>query len=201
MILSEYNFNKVDNSISPNLLLRENGLLSTRRIEEKDYIDYEFSKAFAMVDHQIAHVYIKPGYEDEVNSVFKNKNIGTILDRKSQKNLKINHPKSGDLILCANSNSWFNYYWWDDVKFAPDFTFNVDIHRKPGYDPLELFMDFKSKTISHDTSLIKGSHGLLSKDPHDSPLIGTSFESDMNDNISVIEIKDKIQNFFKQNKN
>jgi len=199
MILSEYNFNEVNNSISPNLILRENGLLSTRRIEEKDYIDYEFSKAFAMVDHQIAHIYIKSGYENEVNTIFKNSNIGTILDRNSQKNLKINHSKSGDLILCANSNSWFNYYWWDDIKFAPDFTFNVDIHRKPGYDPLELFMDFKSKTISHDTSLIKGSHGLLSKDPQNSPLIGTSFELDM-DNISVIKIKDIIQNFFKQSR-
>ena len=72
MILSEYNFNEVNNSVSPNLILRQHGLLSTRRIEEKDYIDYEFSKAFAMVDHQIAHIYIKPGYEDEVKSIFKN---------------------------------------------------------------------------------------------------------------------------------
>ena len=199
MILSEYNFNEVNNSVSPNLLLRQHGLLSTRRIEEKDYIDYEFSKAFAMVDHQIAHLYIKPGYEDQVKSIFNNEHVGSILDNDLQKKFKVNHPKSGDLILCSNINSWFNYYWWDDIKHAPDFTFTVDIHRKPGYDPLELFIDFQSKTISHDTSLIKGSHGLISNDPMNSPLIGTSFESNIDEKISVIEIKNKIQNFFKKN--
>ena len=201
MILSEYNFNEVNNSISPNLLLRQHGLLSTRRIEEKDYIDYEFSKAFALVDHQIAHLYIKPGYLDQVKSIFNNESVGSILDNNLQKEFKINHPRSGDLILCSNTDSWFNYYWWDDIKHAPDFTFNVDIHRKPGYDPLELFIDFQSKTISHDTSLIKGSHGLISKDPMNSPLIGTSFESNIHDKIPVVEIKNKIQNFFKENKN
>ena len=199
MILSEYNFNEVNNSVSPNLLLRQHGLLSTRRIEDKDYIDYEFSKAFAMVDHQIAHLYIKPGYEDQVKSIFNNEHVGSILDNDLQKKFKVNHPKSGDLILCSNINSWFNYYWWDDIKHAPDFTFTVDIHRKPGYDPLELFIDFQSKTISHDTSLIKGSHGLISNDPMNSPLIGTSFESNIDEKISVIEIKNKIQNFFKKN--
>ena len=201
MILSEYNFNEVNNSVSPNLLLRQHGLLSTRRIEEKDYIDYEFSKAFALVDHQIAHLYIKPGYLDQVKSIFNNESVGSILDNNLQKEFKINHPRSGDLILCSNTDSWFNYYWWDDIKHAPDFTFNVDIHRKPGYDPLELFIDFQSKTISHDTSLIKGSHGLISKDPMNSPLIGTSFESNIHDKIPVVEIKNKIQNFFKENKN
>ena len=201
LILSEYGFNNVNKSISPNLLLRQHGLLSTRRIEEKDYIDYEYSKAFAMVDHQIAHVYIKPGYEDEVHSILNQENLGTILDNKLQQQFKINHPKSGNLILCSEINSWFNYYWWDDIKYAPDFTFNVDIHRKPGYDPLELFFDFKTKQISHDTSLIKGSHGLISKNEEDLPLIGTSFDLDIDKKISVIQIKDIIQNFFKKSIN
>jgi predicted AlkP superfamily pyrophosphatase or phosphodiesterase len=196
MILSEYTFNPVNKSISPNLILRQHGLLSTRRIEGKDYIDYELSKAFAMVDHQIAHIYIEPGYEDEVSQVIKNKNLGTVLDSTLQKELKINHSKSGNLILCADINSWFNYYWWDDVKYAPDFTFSVDIHRKPGYDPLELFFDFKTKQISHDTSLIKGSHGLIPTDD-DLPLIGTSFNSNLDKIISIIDIKKLIENFFK----
>ena len=74
MILSEYTFNSVNKSISPNLILRQHGLLATRRIEGKDYIDYELSKSFAMVDHQIAHIYIKPGYEDEVYQILKNEN-------------------------------------------------------------------------------------------------------------------------------
>ena len=196
MILSEYTFNSVTKSISPNLILRKYGLLSTRRIEGKDYIDYELSKAFAMVDHQIAHIFIDQGYEDEVYQILKNENLGTILDLKLQKELKINHPKSGNLILCAPTNSWFNYYWWDDVKFAPDFTFSVDIHRKPGYDPLELFFDFKTKHISHDTSLIKGSHGLVPTDDN-LPLIGTSFNSNLDKIITVTDIKKLIEIFFK----
>ena len=196
MILSEYTFNSVNRSISPNLILRQHGLLSTRRIEGKDYIDYELSKAFAMVDHQIAHIFINPGYEDEVYQILKTENLGTILDSELQKKLKINHNKSGNLILCADTNSWFNYYWWDDVKYAPDFTFGVDIHRKPGFDPLELFFDFKTKQISHDTSLIKGSHGLISNGDN-LPLIGTSFDSNIGEIVSVIEIKNLIKNFFK----
>ena len=196
MILSEYTFNSVNRSISPNLILRQHGLLSTRRIEGKDYIDYELSKAFAMVDHQIAHIFINPGYEDEVYQILKTENLGTILDSELQKKLKINHNKSGNLILCADTNSWFNYYWWDDIKYAPDFTFGVDIHRKPGYDPLELFIDFKTKQISHDTSLIKGSHGLIPNN-NNLPLIGTSFDSNIDEIISVTEIKNIIEKFFK----
>ena len=198
LLISEYNFNTVKKSISPNLILRESGLLSTRRIDGKDYIDFEFSKAFAMVDHQISHIYIKSGYEDQVHTVFKNRNVGKILDKNLKEAMHINHPKSGDLILCSNPDEWFNYYWWDDKKYAPEFTFNVDIHRKPGYDPLELFIDFKTKTISHDTSLIKGSHGLVSNDEKNLPLIGTSFESTLNEKIPVTKIKDIIQNFFRQ---
>jgi predicted AlkP superfamily pyrophosphatase or phosphodiesterase len=198
MILSEYTFNNVNASLSPNLILRDNDFLSTRRIDGKDYIDYEFSKAFAMVDHQIAHIYIKSGYEDEVYTVFKNSPVGNILTAESKKLFKINNPKSGDLIITSEPNSWFNYYWWDDVNYAPDFTFTVDIHRKPGYDPLELFFDFKTKTISHDTSLIKGSHGLIPTDEKDLPLIGTSYTSESNDKLSVVQIKDKILNYFQQ---
>ncbi len=189
MILSEYTFNSVTKSFSPNLILRKHGLLSTRRIEGKDYIDYELSKAFAMTDHQIAHIFIDSGYEDEVYQILKNENLGIILDLELQKELKlINHPKSGNLILCAHPNSWFNYYWWNDIKYAPDFAFSVDIHRKPGYDPLELFFDFKTKQISHDTSLIKGSHGLIPTDDN-LPLIGTSFNSNLEKIIPVTDIK------------
>jgi len=198
MILSEYTFNNVNTSLSPNLILRDNDFLATRRIDGKDYIDYEFSKAFAMVDHQIAHIYIKSGYEDEVYNVFKNNPVGNILTAESKKLFNINNPKSGDLIITSEPDSWFNYYWWDDVKYAPDFTFTVDIHRKPGYDPLELFLDFKTKTISQDTSLIKGSHGLIPNDEKDLPLIGTSYTSKSNEKPSVVQIKNKILNYFQQ---
>jgi predicted AlkP superfamily pyrophosphatase or phosphodiesterase len=196
LLISEYAFNDVKKSASPNLLLRQNGLLSTRRIEGKDYIDFEFSKAFAMVDHQIAHVYVNPGYEDRVKSVLKNADMGIILDKNLQEEKHINHTNSGELILCSHPDTWFNYYWWDDIRYAPEFTFNVDIHRKPGYDPLELFLDFKTKYISHETSLIKGSHGLISDYDSNLPIIGTSFKSKLNEKIPVTNIKQFIQTFF-----
>ena len=115
-----------------------------------------------MVDHQIAHVFVKPGYEEKVSLIFKkHEEVEDVLDKNKQKKLKIDHRNSGELILYANNDSWFNYYWWKDETLAPPFTFSVDIHRKPGYDPLELFFDPITKTISKDTLLIKGSHGVF----------------------------------------
>jgi len=169
------------------------------KIAGKEYVDFEYSKAFAMVDHQVAHVFIKSGYEDAVTSIFKKEgNIAEILDKKSQTKLKICHQKSGELILCAENNCWFNYYWWDDEDNAPSFTFNVDIHRKPGYDPLELFLDSKTKKITHDTSLIKGSHGVFNnKRIEDLPVFGMSSKPRKETTlIDVTQIAPTISKFF-----
>ena len=164
MIISEYGFNEVSKSISPNKILREHNLQSFRTISNKEYIDFEFSKAFAMVDHQIAHIYTDNEHEKTVKDIFSTiPGISKIIDKSEQKAIGINHPKSGNLILCAEKNFWFNYYWWDSSEKAPEFTFSVDIHRKPGYDPLELFFDKQTMTISHDTNLIHGSHGIFSE--------------------------------------
>jgi len=198
LILSEYGFFEVNNSISPNLLLRQNGLLSVRKIKGKEYIDYEYSKAFAMVDHQITHVYVKPGYEQDVQTLFqKNDSIAKILDKKSQSEFKIDHKRSGEFILSSNSNTWFNYHWWDEENLAPSFTFNVDIHRKPGFDPLELFFDIEKKTISHNTHLVKGSHGLIPEE--DSLPLLISDIPKMNSKIHAIQIAPTITKFFKIN--
>ena len=131
IILSEYGFNQVDNSISPNIILNENSLLQTRNIGGKEYIDFELSKAFAMCDHQIAHVFIKPGFEKTVTEIFEKQPIGEIFNKDKQKELHIDNERSGDIILTSEKNSWFNYHWWTDENNAPDFTFSVDIHRKP----------------------------------------------------------------------
>jgi len=202
MLTSEYSFNQVNHCLSPNIILRENGLLATRKIGCKEYVDYEYSKAFAMVDHQVAHVFIKSGHEEKVMSVFKHEEgIAEVLDKKEQGKMNIKHPKSGELILCAKSNFWFNYYWWNDIKYAPPFTFNVDIHRKPGFDPLELFLDPKTKKISHDTSLVKGSHGLVDTHNIDSlPVFASSIKpKQKSDVINVTQIAPTISKFFKVN--
>jgi predicted AlkP superfamily pyrophosphatase or phosphodiesterase len=164
VILSEYSFNNVNRSVSLNVKLRDANLFAVRKINGKEYVDYEHCKAFAMVDHQIAHVYVKQGYLDEVKSALsKVEGVSKILDDETKKAYKIDNNRSGELIAIADRDSWFNYYWWYDNNDAPAFAKNVDIHRKPGYDPLELFFDPQTKGISMNTDLIKGSHGADTK--------------------------------------
>jgi predicted AlkP superfamily pyrophosphatase or phosphodiesterase len=160
VIISEYAFNDVKGAVPLNLVLRDAGLLSIRTIQEKEYLDFEYSKAFAMVDHQVAHLYIKKGYETETRKALENTDgVERILDSIGKKELAIDHERSGELIAISARDRWFSYYWWHDENRAPDYAGKVDIHRKPGYDPVELFIDQKTKSIPLDASLVKGSHG------------------------------------------
>ena len=160
-LFSEYSMSQVTGAVFPNLLLREAGLINVREIEGREYLDIEMSRAFAMVDHQIAHVFVQ-NKEDEkavAELLQETDGISLVLNRDQQKEYMINHERSGELLAVADHDRWFAYYWWNDPKKAPDFAHTVDIHRKPGYDPLELFLASDKKGISMDTSLIKGSHG------------------------------------------
>ena len=161
IIFSEYSFNDVNGAIPINIILRNHGLLNVRKIGEKEYVDFEFSKAFAVVDHQIANIYIKSPLEKEkIVNILKNiSDIDIIITEKEKKSFKIDHERAGDILVVANRDKWFSYYWWYDENMAPSFTRMVDIHRKPGYDPLELFIDTKKRSIPFDTGLLKGSHG------------------------------------------
>jgi predicted AlkP superfamily pyrophosphatase or phosphodiesterase len=160
VILSEYGFNDVSGAIPLNLKLRDAGLFKTRTIQDKEYLDYEYSNAFAMVDHQIAHIYIKEGFANQTKKVLEGTpGIDRLLHEEEKKHLKIDHERSGDIIAISDRDKWFSYYWWYEPENAPSFARNVDIHRKPGYDPVELFIDPKTRSIAQDTGLVKGSHG------------------------------------------
>jgi predicted AlkP superfamily pyrophosphatase or phosphodiesterase len=160
IVVSEYAFNDVNGAVPLNIILRDAGLLSTRVIEDKEYLDFEYSKAFAMVDHQVAHIYVKDGFESEARKVLEGTpGVERILDGTGKKELAIDHKRSGELIVISEKDKWFSYYWWYDQSKAPDFARKVDIHRKPGYDPTELFIDRKTMSIPLDPSLVKGSHG------------------------------------------
>jgi predicted AlkP superfamily pyrophosphatase or phosphodiesterase len=160
VIISEYAFNDVSGAVPLNIVLRDAGLLSIRTVQEKEYLDFEYSKAFAMVDHQVAHIYIKDGYEKETRKALEHTDgVSRILDSTAKKELAIDHERSGELIAVSARDRWFSYYWWYDENRAPDFARKVDIHRKPGYDPVELFIDQKTKSIPLEAGLIKGSHG------------------------------------------
>jgi predicted AlkP superfamily pyrophosphatase or phosphodiesterase len=152
LILSEYALESVTRSIAPNALLKSAGLLMTRSTPDGELIDYQNSKASAMVDHQIAHLYSK---EKVAADLLQEAGLN-ILDRQV-----LNHPRAGDFLVEAPAGVWLDYRWWTDPAAAPSFATMVDIHRKPGYDPLELFLQPGTRSITQDASLVRGSHGRL----------------------------------------
>lgn len=160
VILSEYGFSDVTSDIPLNRVFREHGLLAVREIEGREYIDFEYSSAFAMVDHQVAHIYIKDANLQQVKRILDGiEGIEVVLDREGKKLMNINHERSGDLIAISDSDRWFSYYWWFEEEKSPPFANRVDIHRKPGYDPSELFIDGKTKGIPMNGKMVKASHG------------------------------------------
>jgi predicted AlkP superfamily pyrophosphatase or phosphodiesterase len=150
VLLSEYAISPVIRSIQPNRLLAETGLLITRSTPDGDLIDYENSRAFAMVDHQIAHIFLKE--LDDASAVH------AVIDPNARI-IELNHRRAGDLILESPADAWFDYRWWSDPQKAPAFAKTIDIHRKPGYDPLELFWNPSTKGTQQNAALIHGSHG------------------------------------------
>ena len=183
ILLSEYGINDVNRPIHINRILRENGLISVRVEQGLELLDTGISKAFATADHQIAHVYFNDLSEKErVKSILENtEGIALVLDEEGKKEHHLNHERSGDLVVMAETNAWFTYYHWLDDAKAPDFARLVDIHKKTGYDPVEMFMNPKNPLIKLraayklarkllgfrylmdviplDATLVKGSHG------------------------------------------
>lgn len=160
LVVSEYAMTDVSGVIYPNVVLREAGLLETRQSAEGEVIDFAKSRAFAVVDHQCAHLYIQDEYVDKVSSIFRGmEGIDGVYAGDERAAVGLTHTRSGEVILAARDDHWFAYYWWLDDNDAPAFARTVDIHRKPGYDPVELFIDPQTKTIPLDAELVKGSHG------------------------------------------
>lgn len=202
VLLSEYSFSAVSAAVPLNLVLRRAGLVKTREIGGKEYLDLEMSKAFAMVDHQIAHIYIRNGGEEAVRKVLEETDgVQFVLNRDEQKKYGTDHGRCGDLIAISRPDRWFSYYWWESPEMAPKFAFTVDIHRKPGYDPLELFFDPRTKSIPMDTSLIKGSHGYPADDGKRMAvfLIGGKGLDDpgIGERIRTVDVKPLIENLLK----
>ncbi|MGE3271766.1 MAG: alkaline phosphatase family protein [Chloroflexota bacterium] len=160
VLLSEYAMTDVSRPVLLNRELRKQGLLSVREIAGAEYLDVELSTAFAMVDHQMAHVFVQPGAEAQVRAVLAGiSGVERVLDRSEQAAYEIDHPSSGDFVVIAEADAWFAYYWWLDDAVAPPYAREIDIHRKPAYDPVELFFDPATKSIPIRPELVRGSHG------------------------------------------
>ncbi len=164
LVAGEYALVPVSSAVYPNRLLREAGLLSVRQEQGAELIDFSASAAIAMVDHQFAHVFVNPEASNalqEIAAVLTAADgVASVWVGSRRADVGLDHPRSGDLVILANDDRWFAYYWWLDDAAAPAFATTVDIHRKPGYDPVELFFDPHTRGIPLNAELVKGSHGL-----------------------------------------
>jgi predicted AlkP superfamily pyrophosphatase or phosphodiesterase len=186
VVLSEYAITGVDQPVHINRVLREKGFLAVRREPLGwETLDCGASSAFAVADHQIAHVYVRQSKDIPAVAHLLRQVAGIelVLDREGQREFGIDHERSGELVAIAAPRAWFTYYFWLDDRLAPDFARTIDIHRKPGYDPVELFVDpqlsfpklriaarlaqkrlgfrYAMDVIGLDASIVKGSHGRL----------------------------------------
>ena len=162
LLFGDYAITDVTRAVFPNRVLYEAGFLQCRQVKNMLYPDYHTSRAFAVADHQIAHVIIQDeSITQEISTLFTDlPGIDAIFDKEAQQKLAIAHERSGDLLLTAKPDAWFAYPWWQNTSQAPEYARHVDIHNKPGYDPCELFWELSPFRVSLDTSRVKGSHGL-----------------------------------------
>ncbi|WP_231464030.1 MULTISPECIES: alkaline phosphatase family protein [unclassified Pedobacter] len=192
IILSEYGIEGVNNPIHLNRMLRKEGLIQIREERGLELLDAGASKAFAVADHQIAHIYLTDkSISEKVRTLLNNvPGVDLVLDKTQQAEYKINHERSGDFVVTAKAGSWFSYYFWLDDQKAPDYARCVDIHKKPGYDPVEMFMSSKLRAgykllrkkagfryvmdvIPLDATLVKGSHGRIGVSADFKPVVIT----------------------------
>jgi predicted AlkP superfamily pyrophosphatase or phosphodiesterase len=197
VLLSEYGITNVDTPVHLNRIFRERGWLTVKDELGLEILDAGASKVFAVADHQVAHIYLNDStLENSVREVLeKTYGVENVLGNAEKIAAGIDHPRAGDLIAVAKENAWFTYYYWLDDARAPDFARTVDIHRKPGYDPVELFLDPKiplpklkiawrllqkklglrilMDVIPLDATLVKGSHGRRPADTQDWPVFIT----------------------------
>ncbi len=139
-ILSEYAIEEVDDAIAINRVLREHNLLAIREESGREYLDAGASEAFAVPDHQIAHVYVRQKHIIPTIVELLQQTSGIEFVYVGDDRGDLAHERCGDIIAISQSNCWFSHDWWPDASRAPDYQATIDIHRKPGYDPRELLL-------------------------------------------------------------
>ena len=190
MLLSEYGIEPVRSGIALNRMLRREGLLELRDELGHEMLVPDECRAFALADHQLAHVYVRePGLVDRVRGLVEGvEGVERVLGPDEIERAGLAHPRSGDLIAISARDRWFTYDWWLDDARAPDYARTVDIHNKPGYDPRELFLSSRLRAawklllmkvgirttldvIPLDDRLVRGSHGRQDSAPGFEPLL------------------------------
>jgi predicted AlkP superfamily pyrophosphatase or phosphodiesterase len=214
VVLSEYGIDDVKGPVHVNRVLREAGFLRAQDNQVGELLDAGVSRAFAVADHQIAHVYVKdPRDVAAVKALLeKQDGIERVLDVGGKREFGIDHDRAGELVAIAAPDRWFTYYYWHDDAKAPDFARCVDIHKKPGYDPVELFLDPKiplpklkvasilarkllgfryvMDVISLDASIVKGSHGRIATDDRRRPVFLSTAKQGARDRVAATDVMD-----------
>jgi predicted AlkP superfamily pyrophosphatase or phosphodiesterase len=217
IVLSEYGITSVNGAMHINRVLRAAGALRVRDELGLEAFDAGASEAFAVADHQVAHVYVRNRSRvPEIKQLLEScPGIERVLDAEGKAEYGLNHGRAGELVAISEPDKWFTYYYWLDDGRAPDYARTVDIHRKPGYDPVELFIDprirvpaltvggkllkkalgfrYLMDVIPLDAGLIRGSHGRVTDDPSDGPLVMSSEPRLLPEgNVGATEIRDII---------
>ncbi|KOX19865.1 phosphodiesterase [Streptomyces sp. NRRL F-6491] len=211
--LSEYGITRVERPVDINRALRRAGLLEVHTQDGMEYLDPMTSRAFAVADHQVAHVYVRRPADLPVvrEALAELPGLARLLDDEGKKEHGLDHPRSGELVALAEPDAWFTYYYWLDDARAPDFARLVEIHRKPGYDPAELLMDpadpyvrvraareiarkklgmrYRLAVVPLDPSPLRGSHGLLPADEDEGPLLVCSLPGAVDGRIEATDVK------------
>ncbi|MGW6538149.1 alkaline phosphatase family protein [Streptomyces sp. NPDC055051] len=211
--LSEYGITRVRRPVDINRALRRAGLLEVHTQAGMEYLDPAASRAFAVADHQLAHVYVRrpedvPAAREALAGL---PGVDRLLDSDGKKEHGLDHPRSGELVAVAEPDAWFTYYYWLDDARAPDFAQLVDIHRKPGYDPAELFLDpenpyvrvkaatalarkklgmrYRLAVVPLDPAPVRGSHGRLPAADDEGPLVLCSAPGALPGRLAATEVK------------
>ncbi|HWM88706.1 MAG TPA: alkaline phosphatase family protein [Kofleriaceae bacterium] len=214
VVVSEYGLEEARTPVHINRALREAGLLAVRETLGWEMLDAGASRAFAVADHQVAHVYVAdPADMARVTQlVAAQTGVAEVLDRSGQARVGLDHERSGELVAVAEPGAWFTYYYWLDDARAPDFARTVDIHRKPGYDPVELFLDpdrplvkgrvlfnlakklagfrYLMDVIPLRADLVKGTHGRAAVDPQHGPILISSRREGALDRMPMTGVRD-----------
>lgn len=216
ILLSEYGITDVNKPVHLNRLFREKGWIQVKNELGLETLDAGTSKAFAVVDHQVAHVHVAdPAFLPEVKRLLENTpGVEKVLDGEGKKAYHLDHVRSGDLVVIAEPEAWFTYYFWLDDAKAPDYARCVDIHKKPGYDPVELFMNPEIKipllkvgskvlkkklgfrylmdVIPLDATLVKGAHGRIPESDLDKPILVSDSQLNSQDHLQPTAVFDLI---------
>jgi len=218
VVVSEYGITAVSREVHINRALRSAGLLRVHTQAGMEYLDPWTSRAFAVADHQIAHVYVRdPAEVPRVARLLEAlPGVGSVLDEDGKRAAGLDHPRSGELVAVAEPDAWFTYYFWMSDRRAPDYARTVEIHRKPGYDPAELFLNPSDRLVKLRAGLalarkraglrytmdvvplsgrwVRGSHGLVG-DPADGPVLLCSDPAQRRDTLDAHEVRDLLLTF------